>query len=482
MITPDAVTRLHDVEAVDINLPDGSTRIYTANLREIDTQYVAFGGRHANANELGVWSRMIQAGTSVGSVKTAILGDPLGKAYIDGQISQAYLTYGGRLPDSSELGVWQGILRNNNYDFDSLKTAILRDPLGKGYIDAQVTQSYETFAGRAPIDNELQVWEGILRGNGMNFDAVRAAILDGPIGQEYIDTQITRSYQTYAGRAPIGNELQVWDGILHSNGMNFDAIRAAILDGPIGRGYVDTQITQSYQTYAGRAPVGNELQVWEGILHSNGMNFDAIKVAILNGPIGDSYINAQVTQSYQDYAGRPPIGNELQVWQGILRSNGFDFSAVKDAIMDGPLGDDHATQQIDSLYQHYFERDPSAAEQAEWHYRLSTDADYDIFRASLLSDVGSQGTTRQASGTAAADTFVMSKDPGNLVIGGFDPAADKVSLREAGVGAVNPLDPAHAQEFLLDGQSTVLISLDGNHDLLFHDMTLAQLSSSNFIV
>jgi glucose/arabinose dehydrogenase len=481
VITSDNVTRLHDVEAVDVSLSDGSSRLYTAHLREIDAQYVAFGGRHANANELGVWSRLMQAGTDVGTVKTAILGDPLGKPFIETQISQAYLTYGSRSPNSSEMQVWQGNLRGNGYDVGSIKSAILNDPLGKSYIDAQVTQAYQTYASRAPVSNELQVWEGILRTSGFDFDVVGAAILNDPLGRGYIDARITQSYQAYAGRLPIGNELQVWQGILHNNGMNFDAVRTAILGDPVGRAYIDGQITQSYQTYAGRSPAGNELQVWKDILHGNGLDFDSIKAAILQGSIGDAYIDAQVTQAYQTYAGRAPVGNELDVWQGILRGNDFDFGAVKAAIMAEPLGDDHATKQIDTLYQRYFDRVPTAAEQAEWHSRLGSDADYTVFRASLLSDAGSATSTRQLTGTRGSDTFVVNKDPGHLVIAGFDPQVDKVSLRTAGFGRIDPLDPAHAREFTLDGQQNVLIALDTNHDLLLHDMTLAQLSANNFV-
>jgi hypothetical protein len=271
VVSPDGTDTLVSIE--HIQFTDGA--ITTADIATIEGLYAQWGGRDATAAELAYWSGRMDAGTSAAQIRAAILADPLGQGHVTAEVTELYQDYGGRAPTAAELAVWQGLIARGA-DFDTVRQAILADPLGA--TAKAVSGLYADYMGRAPTDSELGVWQGLIKG-GATLATVRSAILDDSAGHAHTDATITHLYQDYGGRAPTAQELTTWEGLVRS-GYSFDQVRTTILDDPLGQGHTNATITSLYQAEFGRTPSAGELSVWQGLVHA-GTNFDTVLDTLL---------------------------------------------------------------------------------------------------------------------------------------------------------------------------------------------------------
>jgi hypothetical protein len=242
-----------------------------------------------------------------------------------------------------------------------------------------------------------------------------------------------------------------------------------------------TTITALYQAYAGRAPEAAELSYWKGAIQS-GNEFVNVRNAILNHPIGDAHMSATITELYETYAGRAPEAAELNYWKGALRG-GAEFTNVRTAILDHPIGQTHTEAMLSTLYQEYFGRGPNADEVAVWKRLILEGADFEMVTVELMRHpLSAGGGVDQLLGTAGEDDFELSGAFGHIVISGFNPAADDVILKGTAFQGTNPLDSGHARQIIaLDGTPQVLITFDGDTSILFENTRLDQLQPSDFM-
>jgi glucose/arabinose dehydrogenase len=402
--------------------------IYTGNVTAIDQQYVTYGGRHATTAELGVWSPVVEGGGTLAQIRTAILAEAMGTPYIDAQIAAAYQSYGGRAPQASEVQVWENILSGNDHDFSAVRNAILNDPLGKPFVDAQITAAYLTYGGRAPNAAETAVWVGLLNDHGHDFSIVRTAILNDPLGQVHTEAGVSQIYETYADRAPTGADIDAAKLLLVAGG-DFVTVRTAVLDDPAVHAHAVEQITAAYQTYGGRAPAASELSVWNAELHQGG-TYDDVRAGILADPLGQHYADAHIPELYERYFGRAPIAAETATWKGLLGSG----------------------------------------------------ASYDTLTDTLLLD-GGNTLVHRLTGTPAADEFAFAAHFGDVAVSAFDASADRILLHDAGLGSIDPLGAAFAKQVVrLDGGHDVLLAYNASETILLHDVSLSDLHATNFIL
>jgi Ca2+-binding RTX toxin-like protein len=336
-----------------LRFSDGDVR--AEQIVAIDRQYVAYAGRHAEAAELSYWAGEARdRGATLGEIRSAILDHPIGEAHMSATITALYQAYAGRGPDAGELSYWKGAVRGGS-EFINVRAAILDHPIGQTHMTTTITALYQAYAGRAPEAAELNNWKSAIQ-SGAELSSVRGAILGHEIGQTHMTKTITALYQAYAGRGPEAAELSYWKGAIQS-GSEFGNVRAAILDHAIGQTHMTTTITALYQAYAGRAPEAAELSYWKGAIQS-GNEFVNVRNAILNHPIGDAHMSATITELYETYAGRAPEAAELNYWKGALRG-GAEFTNVRTAILDHPIGQTHTEAMLSTLYQEYFGRGPN---------------------------------------------------------------------------------------------------------------------------
>ena len=140
----------------------------------------------------------------------------------------------------------------------------------------------------------------------------------------------------------------------------------------------------------------------------------------------------------------------------------------------------HFQDELATLFPQLLGHQASQAESDDWFDALFQGATYETMRATLMLDPTSTAT--RLTGTTAADQFALGASPGDVVIAAFDAGNDRVVLGQ-GYASLNLLDAAHATQVLSrDGETpNVLITLDSHDTLLLHGVTLAQLSSADFL-
>ena len=561
-------------------LTDPMGQAYTAGI--VTQAYQAWGGRAPTTGELAAWQNQFLGGLATpATVTTAIQTDPLGMGYATGIITAAYQQWGGRAPSASDIGTWLHVLQTGG-GFDQIKAGILAAPLGQDYMAAQITQAYQQWGGRAPTSDELGTWKNEIMNHNATFDTVRAGIVADPLGVNYLNAQITQAYQTWGGRAPTTAELATWHDTIAYHGGTLATVKADILADPLGVTYATTQLAtlfashgwgtatpadatalvaqlraglsfadaaatiahhntidpavlthiyDGFAAYLGRAPSAIEAGNWTATVQADGTGLATLRATMLASGEGQAYVAAQVTTAYQQLAGRAPTGAEIAGSQDVIANQGGTVDAMRHAIVDTSEGQALAATSIGTLFGEYLGRAPTGAEMqsemagfaqgrtiegmgaeiftssegivrfgdqlailfpqllghqasqqenSDWFDALFQGATYDTMRATLMLDPTSSAA--HYIGTTGADRFALGANPGDVVISAFDAANDHVVLGAA-FASINLLDAAHATQVLsLDDETpNVLIKLDDQHSLLLHGVTLAQLSTADFL-
>jgi len=397
-------------------------------------------------------------------------------------VTGLYDTFFGRAPAVSELDFWVSAIANGA-SASTLRTDLVSDPNGVAYINSQVAGLYDTFFGRAPTAGEASFWLGDIQA-GDGFGAVRSALVSDPNGVSYIDGQVTSLYETYFGRAPGAGELSFWLGDIQA-GDGFGAVRATLVNDPNGVAYIDGQITSLYDTYFGRDPSAGEQSFWLGDIQQGG-SFASLQSALVSDPNGQAHTAAEVTSLYDTYFGRDPSAAEQSLWDSFVLGGGT-FSTVRSALVDAPAGQAHTMAEVTSLYDTFFGRAPAAAEQSFWDQAILGSAaggvSFDQLRDVLEQNPASAGGgVAQLTGSTQSDLIVFQPSYTNVVVQQFDPATDAFKLSSSEFSGLNPLDSAHAHEIdSLGGQIDTLIQLDPTHSILLENTRLASLSANDFI-
>lgn len=514
------------VQAAVENDPLGIT--YATGI--ITAAYQQWGGRAPTQPEIDTWLGTLHNGGSFADIKAGILADPLGVNYLNQEITQVYQQWGGRAPTTDELTTWRDTLANHGGTIDRLKADIVADPLGTNYIAQQVTQIYQQWGGRAPTTAELATWHDTLAQPGVTLDRVKADILADPLGTNYasselatlfashgwgtttqsdvdalmaqlragqsfdaaaatiahhntIDpavlTQIYDGFAAFLGRAPSAIEAGNWTATVQADGTGLDTLRSTMMSGTEGQGYVAAQVTAAYQQLAGRVPTTGEIAAWQDTIANQGGTLDAMRHAIVDSPDGQALAAPSIGAAFTEYLGRAPTTGEAQTELDGL-AQGRTIEGIGAELFTSSEGVIHFQDELAALFPQLLGHQASQAESDDWFDALFQGATYETMRATLMLDAASTAT--HLTGTTAADRFALGTSPGDVVISAFDAVNDSVVLDQS-YASVNLLDAAHATQVLSrDGETpNVLIKLDDHDTLLLHGVTLAQLSSADFV-
>lgn len=325
--------------------------------------------------------------------------------------------------------------------------------------------------GRAPTANEIT--EHARDVGALAFSDVPAAIITDPAIRSVVSDRIAALYLQYGGRSPNAAETTEWLGRF-TRGDTYDVIRQVIEGDPLGINHrKDLAIAALYEEYGGREPTPAELAEWRGRL-DRGDTLETVRQVILDDPLGINHSARVITALYEEYGGRPPITDETAEWQGRIE-RGDTFDTVRRVILDDPLGRSHMVATTARHYQEYFGRAPNTNELQVWDRLLHGGASYKTMIDALMTDTGSLGRVERLSGTAQADSFDLGTSIGHVVISGFDPSADRIELSDtpfAGVDALSKATQATAQD--------VLLIFSDQNTLLLQNVQLSSLSAGVF--
>ena len=457
----------------------GTLTLSLAGAAPVGAIYLSWGGRDANGGELAFWSAEIAGGrTDLAGLKAAILADPLGQANTAATVGGLYRAYLGRAAGADEIGYWDAQVRAG-VDFAQLRSALVNDPSAQAFTAARIAGLYLDYLGRAPAVGEVAFWAGQVR-LGTDYQSIRAVLLGDAAGQANSAARIVALYDEYLGRAPAAGEIAFWSAQVTA-GTEFAGVRAALLGDAAGQAHTAATVRDLYQDYLGRAPAAGEIAFWSAQVAA-GTDFAGVRAALVADPGSGAAVAGAIGTVYRDYGGRAASADELAFWGGQVRA-GATIDAVREAVLDDGLGRGFTTAALSGLYAELFGREAGAGEQAAWRDLFRDGFTLDAARSTLSFDPGSAGRVQRAAGTAGADVFAFGAAGRHLAITDFDPLADKLDLRGAGWGGIDPLDAAHARQITaLDGRTDVLIALDATHDILLRGITLAQLGREDFLL
>ena len=520
LATPSSVQTAVQTDPLGINYATGI----------ITQAYQQWGGRAPTASDIGTWLQVLRNGGSFDQIKAGILAAPLGQDYMAAQITQAYQAWGGRAPTSDEIGTWKNEIVNHGASFDTVKQGIVADPLGITYLDVQITQAYQQWGGRAPTTQELATWRDTIAYHNGTLATVKGDILADPLGTTYATTQLANLFATHGwgattqadadallaqlrsgvsfadaaaavphhntidpsilthiyegfsaflGRAPTTVEANAWSTSVQADGAGLAALRTALLAGSEGQTYVATQVNAAFQQLAGRAATPTEIAYWQDAIGNGGDSFDAMRHAVINTPDGHTHASASITALFSAYLDRAPTAAEMQVELDGL-AQGRTIEGIAGEVFGSADGTTRLTDQLGILFPQLLGHQATQTDYSDWLSALFNGATYDTMRATLMLDPAS--LAHRNIGTTADDRFVLGANPGDVVVSAFDAGHDRIVL-DPRFQSINLLDAAHATQVLsLDGETpNVLIRLDSQDTLLLHGVTLAQLSSSDFV-
>ena len=461
------------VSAVDLALMQalgwnvaGATVDYSATIK---SAYDTFFGRDPSAAETSVWQNLLNTGSTAATLRSALVNDGAGQAYITGQITSLYDTYFGRDPSAGEISVWKGLIVGGS-STGTLRAALLADPAGQAHTTAQVTTLYDTYFGRDPSAGELSIWQGLIAG-GSDFTTLRSALVNDVNGQNYIAGQVKTLYDTYFGRDPSAGEVSVWKGLI-VGGADFNTLRSALVNDGAGHAHTTQMVTSLYDTYFGRDPSAGELSVWQGLI-TGGATFTTLRSALISDGYGQAYAASQITSLYDTYFGRDPSAGEISIWKGLI-AGGADFGTLRSALLNDGSGQAHTAATITSLYDTYFGRDPSAGEVGVWK-GLIAGGDTFLQLQDTLDRVTSSSSVPHFVGTGGNQTLFSSQS--NYTVDNYDPSKIQLVFSPS-LGGINILDSNHAHQITaLDGSTDVLLTLDATHSVLLEHTTLASLTA-----
>ncbi len=194
-------------------------------------------------------------------------------------------------------------------------------------------------------------------------------------------------YVAYYGRRGEPAGVEYWTGVLDDAGGDVSAIVNAFgnsqeyLDG-IGSGSTAEQVTALYQQMFDRDPDQAGLDFWVGEIDSGVRTLGEVALAIAEGAQGEDQVTYEekvmvatyftvVQEMYVAYYGRPGDIAGVEFWALRLGESGGDMNAIIDAFgnsqefLDG-IGTGSTTEQVTTLYQQMFNRNPEQAGLDYW--------------------------------------------------------------------------------------------------------------------
>ncbi len=432
--------------------------------------YDGYFGRDPSSSETTYWSGALQSGAaSLASLNTTLANDGAGKANAYLSIKGLYDVYLGRDPGVSEVSYWSGALKAGTYDLRGFELVLAAQAGASANAAAYVTQAYKTWLGHAPSTSDLSYWTGQFNDGALTPLQLRQALINDASGQAYISSVITADYTADFGRAATSAEITTWKGLI-ANGAGFVTLTSALLGD--GGGATARTITATYDSYFGRDPTNSEMAVWRGMLTS-GTTQASMRATLVNDASGQAHTVSEVGTLYQEYFGRAATTSEVNVWKGLV-ANGSTFVQLHDALVGDASGKAYAAAEISPLYQAIEGRAASTAEVNYWTGVFNSGAsNLDTFVDTLLRDGGSKIVPMTVASGHAATTFVDVLD--TLVINGFA-AGDQVNFHGAVFDSYNPLD--HAVQVNGD---VLIYGTDATHFVLLENIQLANLTAANFI-
>lgn len=277
-------------------LQDAGGRAHTASV--VNSYYQQFMGRSGGAAEISYWSEQVLTGTEFAAVRNVIASDASARTYLRQYISAQYQDYLDRSPDTAETDYWLGQIAATA-TFTDLHIGLARAlnfPTTKPIQD-EITEAYYFGLGRRPIGDEYNVWTNLLMQSGVSLTEMRRAIATDSPDPTKSAPAVTATYLELMGRAPVQSELNYWNGYARSGGRLTDIRDAIIADG-VGRAHLLAEIKDAYQDYAKRAPTSGEIDVWLG-LFADGAGPDATRLAVMTDPWSKDtkYYSAQQPQT-----------------------------------------------------------------------------------------------------------------------------------------------------------------------------------------
>ena len=256
-------------------------------------------------------------------------------------------------------------------------------------VNSGVINAYQVGFGRSPTAAELTYWDAhVTAVSGLS--AVTSAIVAEAAGGAYTSNQINTSYNQYFGRSATASEVAVWQHQL-VGGADYTTLRAALLSAAEGKAHTTTAITSLYDVYMGRDPSSAELNVWSGLV-AGGADFGTVRSVVIADTAGQSHLVQEVTSLYDTFFMRDPTAAELTVWKGLI-AGGDDFHAVQAALVADPFGQATLSQTITVGYENFFGRAPTSAEISVWKGLFTGGEDIVAFRQTLLSDASGHSFT-----------------------------------------------------------------------------------------
>ncbi len=347
---------------------------------KISQLYQTWFGRAATAAEQQVWYGLFQSGATYGDLRTALIAEPAGRAHIAARTSEFYTTWIGRAAFADEVATWYGLFREGG-DFANLRDALIDNPYGRSHVAAVTQELYDTWLGRAASSAEVAYWYGAFH-DGAEFVVLRAALAAEPGARAHAGQEVSQLFETWLGRPATAGEQDSWVGQL-SNGARLIDLRAALIAQDAGRAHIAAEVSELYATWIGRAAFADEISTWYGLFRQGG-EFSNLRTALIETSHGRAHIVIETQELYGLWLGRPATSAELDVWFGLFRG-GAEFRTLIDALMAEPGARAHAAQATVALFETWFGRPATAAEQSQWYESFRDGAQLSDLRAALIA-------------------------------------------------------------------------------------------------
>lgn len=401
---------LRNVETLQFDNRSVSTTQFTA----INAVYASVGGRDASLYELIAWTDALNSGSTVATIRSAILGDPLSAQ----GITAVYQQLLGRAATSNEVGVWRAIFADGG-DLSTLRNAITTEiAAADTAINNQIAALYTQYAERAATSFEIDSWRSIVK-SGTPISAVKAAIVDDPIGA----ATINHSYLDLSGRAATSNEIAVWRSLL-KDGADIATLNKGILNEASGLAHANAAIAALYVEFGDHTASNGEIDYWRGVL-ADGGRLTQVKNAIVDALGGTAIDNA-----YVSLFGRHATSGEIAGWQAQFKA-GADMASLHNSILSDSTAISFSSAAIAELYQDLGGRAPTSGELAAWLNNFRTGSDPDELRTAIINDQ----LSAQGIGNVYQELFGRAATANEIAVwrGLFASGADLGTLR----GAIN---------------------------------------------
>ncbi len=321
----------------------GGVTVPTATLRVVELAYQALFNRGAVQSELSFWLNHVRGGGDQGDVVAALVNSS-GAAAAEGRalIAQYYTTYLGRSPSADEANVWSGLLAGGATSLQQAQAVFAGQTGAAARESAFIGGLYQTWLGRPAAANEIAVWKGLFAAVEYAPSDLRTVLIDA--GRPFINLQTEALYQTWFGRASSANDQNVWFSLYRDSGAEFSSLRSALIADDAGRAQTRAVTINKYQDFFGRAPNQNEIDVWYGLFR-DGAEYRDLRNALVYEPAGIARINSVVAEGYQTYFGRAPTQAESDYWLGAIQG-GVEYGQFR-AVLDANNAPTMASETVD---------------------------------------------------------------------------------------------------------------------------------------